>query len=191
MLYLLHYGALSNPLCDLILSQEVGWGNTLLCMYVLVCIYQYIVLFTVVAQDNIFIARPGQYTLYVELPCGVNGTEASTRWQINASSLVSLSELSNGTVAGHNVNGRNIVIEDIMMNDVRNGSRYLCMVLADPISMGYSFILYVAGECNVRLYVINQCNAFSSKAGQLINYFQNSSYQYKFLLGCNYFTVTN
>ena len=80
--------------------------------------------------------------------CDVDGTEASTIWQINGSPVVSLSDLSNGTVAGHSVSGRNIVIEDIMMNDVRNGSQYQCVSLAPPITAGNLITLYVAGECN-------------------------------------------
>ena len=35
-----------------------------------------------------------------------------------------------------------------MMNDVRNGSRYECVVFASPITSGNVTILYVAGECN-------------------------------------------
>ena len=35
-----------------------------------------------------------------------------------------------------------------MMNDVRNGSQYLCVVLATAIIVGNVTILYVAGECN-------------------------------------------
>ena len=47
-----------------------------------------------------------------------------------SSSLVSLSELSNGAVIGHDVSGRNIVVvKDIMMDDVRNGSQYQCVSL--------------------------------------------------------------
>ena len=81
--------------------------------------------------------------------CDVNGTEANTNWQINGSpSLISLSQLFNGAVPGHNVSGRNLIVEDIMMNDVRNGSQYQCVVVATPTLVGNLIILYVAGECN-------------------------------------------
>ena len=121
------------------------WGNTFLYLY----IYQYIALFTVVVQDIpvVIITQPGQDA---ELICDVNDTEASTRWQINgSSSLVSLSELSNGAVAGHDVSGRNIVVvKDIMMNDVRNVVQYQCVSLTPPITAGDLVTLYVASECN-------------------------------------------
>ena len=114
--------------------------------------YLYIAVFTVAAQIIVMIAHPGQD---VELMCDVDGTEESTRWQINgSSSLLTLNELSNGTVTGHSVSGRNIVVEDIMMNDVRNGSQYQCVVLNPSVTPGNPFILYVAGECNDRWYVM-------------------------------------
>ena len=36
-------------------------------------------------------------------------------------------KLLNSLVAGQNISGWNIVVEDIMMNDVRNGSLYQCV----------------------------------------------------------------
>ena len=117
-------------------------GNTLLRMYFY--IYQFISLFTVAAQG--IIVHPGQD---VELICDVNGTVSDTLWRINgSSSLLSPSGLSNGAVAGHNASGRNIVVEDIIMNDIRNGSQYECVVLSIPITSGTVTTLYVAGECN-------------------------------------------
>ena len=96
------------------------------------------------------IAHPGQDK---ELTCDVNGTEESTHWQINGSStLISLSDLLNGAVAGHNRSGRNIVVKDIVMNDDRNGSLYQCVVVATPTMGGKLIILYVAGEFNDWLY---------------------------------------
>ena len=110
----------------------------------------YVSLFTDAAQniDIIHIALPGQD---VELLCDVIGQEASTLWQINGT-LRTLSDLFAGAVAGHNISGRNIVVEDIMMNDVRNGSLYQCVMLQalpNPSIMGNLIVLYVAGECKV------------------------------------------
>ena len=45
-------------------------------------------------------------------------------------------KLLNSLVAGQNISGWNIVVEDIMMNDVRNGSLYRCVSLAPPITTG-------------------------------------------------------
>ena len=106
-------------------------------------IYQYIALITVTAHDIpvVIITHPGQD---VKLICDFNDTEASARWQINgSSSLVSLSELSNGAVFGHDVSGRNIVVvKDIMM---RNVSQYQCVSLNPPVTVGD---LITASECN-------------------------------------------
>ena len=111
--------------------------------------YQYIAVFTVGAQGivrDIVIADPGQDK---ELTCDVNGTEESTYWQINGSStLISLSDLLNGAVAGHNRSGKSIVVEDIVMNDARNGSLYHCVIVATPTMGGILITLYVAGGCN-------------------------------------------
>ena len=83
------------------------------------------------------------------------GTWAPVFWQINGSSSVfSLNDLFNGAVAGHNVSGRNIVVEDIMMNDARNGSQYQCVIAQvppNPDIVGNVTILYVAGECKVSI----------------------------------------
>ena len=110
-------------------------------------VYTLIAIFTVGAQD--IVAHPGQD---VELPCDVTGAGVIA-WQINGSSPAHiLNDLFMGVVAGHNVSGRNILVEDIMMNDVRNGSQYRCLVLKnrpDPDIEGNLTILYVAGECKV------------------------------------------
>ena len=114
-------------------------------------VYQCIALFTVATQDMVHIALPGQD---VELLCDVTG-DVGTAWRINGTLHV-LSELFAGVVAGHNVSGRNIIVEDIMMNDVRNGSQYQCEIGQDPPDPnieGNLTILYVAGECKDRLYV--------------------------------------
>ena len=83
------------------------------------------------------------------------GTGATVLWRINGSSSVhTLSDLFSGAVAGHSINGRNIVVEDIMMNDVRNGSQYQCVIPQippDPNIDGNATILYVAGECKVSI----------------------------------------
>ena len=98
--------------------------------------------------DITHIALPGYN---VELPCDVDGQEESTVWQINGTSHL-LNDLFAGAVAGHSLSGRNIVVEDIMMNDVRNGNQYRCVVLQTPPTpniMGSLTALYVAGECKV------------------------------------------
>ena len=111
-----------------------------------------IVIFIVGAQD-IVIAHPGPD---IELPCDVTGAGVIA-WQINESlSAHSLNDLSMGLVANHSASGRNILVEDIMMNDIRNGSQYQCVILQNPPNLdieGNITILYVAGECKYLVYV--------------------------------------
>ena len=57
----------------------------------------------------------------------------------------SLNALLNGILPGHSSNGRNIVVQNIMMNDGRNGSEYRC-VDGTIVNEGDPIILYVAGE---------------------------------------------
>ena len=54
-----------------------------------------------------------------------------------------------GQLAGHNNSGSNIIVEDIMMNDSRNGRVYICtipQISPTPDIEGDPTILYVAGE---------------------------------------------
>ena len=62
--------------------------------------------------------------------------------------------LRNGILAGYRVNGNNLLVQDIVMNDDRNDSDYRCAIvpaqgmitLADIIIASDPTILYVAGE---------------------------------------------
>ena len=126
--------------------------NDLMVIFSVCILYQsklFRALFTVAAQDVIRIGLPGQD---VELMCDVIAIgSGSTAWRINGSlPAYSLSNLRDGAAPGHNVRGMNsIIIEDIMMNDVRNGSQYQCEINSDDIPnsvLGNLTILYVAGE---------------------------------------------
>ena len=37
--------------------------------------------------------------------------------------------LLNGILAGYNSNGNNLIVDDIIINDVRNGSEYRCVIV--------------------------------------------------------------
>ena len=58
--------------------------------------------------------------------------------------------LRNGTVTGISVNGNNLIVENIMINDDRNNTVYQCIIILQlgmlPIR-GDPITLYVAGEC--------------------------------------------
>ena len=120
----------------------------------MVIIFCYMYFHTVAAQEGpgIVIAHPGQD---VELLCNVTGGVATWR-VINTvnNTLYTLSDFFNGGLAGHNSTGNNIIVEDIMMNDDRNGSVYICVIPQNEKSSDPT-ILYVAGEyIYVRMYSI-------------------------------------
>ena len=124
----------------------------------MVIIFCYMYFHTVAAQEGpgIVIAHPGQD---VELLCNVTGGVVSWRVNntVNNNTLYTLNQLFNGTLAGYNSTGNNIIVEDIMMNDDRNGSVYICVIPQSELSDIESdpTTLYVAGEyIYVRMYSI-------------------------------------
>ena len=110
--------------------------------------------FTVAAQQgsSTVIAHPGQD---VKLLCTMTPSGSQTAvWIIN-DIVYTLQQLHNGILIGYSSNGNNLIIENIMMNDVRNNTRYSCGTVSSTISnptvvdiKGESdpTILYIAGE---------------------------------------------
>jgi len=108
-------------------------------------------LYTVTAQKGPgrHIVHPGQD---VELLCTFNDLVFSNhtlavRWEINHR-LYGVNALLNGLVPGYSTNRRNLIVENIMMNDGRNGSYYKCVLLQDRtvVNEDNLTILYVAGK---------------------------------------------
>ena len=114
--------------------------------------------FTVTAQEGpgIVIAHPGQN---VELLCTVTVTSTSqtTGWRVDNMGLYRINPLNSGILTGYtaNLDNNNLIVENIMMNDSRNGSEYECVVIPaqgimvtfdDIIDKSDPTILYVAGE---------------------------------------------
>ena len=74
-----------------------------------------------------------------------------------------INALRSGILTGYNatLDSSNLMVENIMMNDVRNGSKYSCVILpaqgmitiADIKSESDPTILYVAGEYQYSIYV--------------------------------------
>ena len=103
---------------------------------------------------GIVIAHPGQN---VTLLCTVTVTSASqtTGWLVN-NRLYRINSLRSGILTGHSatLDSNNLIVENIMMNDHRNGSEYRCVIVpaqgmnsvADIIDESDPTILYVAGE---------------------------------------------
>ena len=109
--------------------------------------------FTVaVGEASIVIAHPGQN---VELLCNVTPSGSQTAaWLINHVGYT-VQQLHNGILTGYSSNGNNLIIENIMMNDGRNNTKYSCGIVlstvsnptqADIIDESDPTILYVAGE---------------------------------------------
>ena len=85
--------------------------------------------FTVAAQGpDMVIAYPGQD---LELLCTVtvSSTNEAVAWIVNHGGPYSLNALNSGLLSGYSVNGSNLVVEDIMINDPRNGNEYRCVVV--------------------------------------------------------------
>ena len=118
------------------------------------CVY---VQFTVAAQEGpgIVIAHLGQD---VELLCTVTETSGNlaVAWLVNNMGLYRINDLRNGILAGHSatLDSNNLIVENIMMNDTRNGIDYRCVIVpaqgiitfADIIDESDPTILYVSGE---------------------------------------------
>jgi len=111
--------------------------------------------FTVVAQGgrSSIIAHPGQdVEILCDLPSNLTSNLASNEtiaWTVNSVRPYGLNALLNDILDGHSSNGRNIIVENIMMNDSRNGSYYRCVITQDRTTIvhgGNLIFLYVAGE---------------------------------------------
>ena len=114
-------------------------------------------MYAVTAQEGsgIVIAHPGQD---VELLCTVTVTSTSQTagWLVNNEGPHTINSLHSGILTGHTatLDSNNLIVENIMMNDSRNGSEYQCVVIpaqgmmtfADIIDESDPTILYVAGE---------------------------------------------
>ena len=113
--------------------------------------------YSVAAQEGpgMVIAHPGQD---VELLCTVTESSGSltTGWLVNNMGPYRINSLRNGILTGHTAisDSSNLIVENIMMNDDRNGSEYICVVIpaqgmvtfADIIDESDPTTLYVAGE---------------------------------------------
>jgi len=128
-----------------------------------VCINFIICCYTVTAQKGPgrHIVHPGQD---VELLCTFNdlviaNTTLGVEWDINHK-LYGANALHNGQLPGYSANGSNIIVENIMMNDSRNGSHYRCGLfniinnnMKEKLNGSDPIILYVAGECITCTYI--------------------------------------
>ena len=113
--------------------------------------------YTVAAQEGPgkVIAHPGQD---VELLCTVTVTDSTSQasgWAVN-NGLHRINTIRSGILTGYTatVDNNNLIVENIMMNDSRNGSEYRCVIIPaqgivttdDIIDESDPTFLYVAGE---------------------------------------------
>ena len=118
----------------------------------------YLLYFAVTAQQapGIVIAHPGQD---IELLCNITPSgSGSVAWTINHRGPYGLNTIHSDIAPGYTINlgSNNLIVENIMMNDDRNGSKYQCVIVATESSMNITMteitqrsntiILYVAGE---------------------------------------------
>ena len=113
------------------------------------------------AQDRstTVIAYPGQDA---ELMCTVTAdySNQTTAWLLNHVGPYTPMQLNNGIVTGYSANGSNLIIENIMINDDRNGQEYHCVVvwrddIRQILEWSYTIYLFVMGEyqyCSFSLY---------------------------------------
>ena len=95
-------------------------------------------------DPRIVIAHPGQD---VELLCMTSGNPAVS-WIINNMRPYGVASLHEGKLAGYSSNGNNLIVQNVAMNDDRNGSNYSCVITSRIaiLRQSNSTILYVAGE---------------------------------------------
>ena len=76
-------------------------------------------------------------------------------WRIDFLGPYTIDELRNGAVPRHGATGNNIIIQNIMMGDDRNGTVYRCVRIISGIQGDVSrsdpTILYVSGEYQYRV----------------------------------------
>ena len=91
------------------------------------------------------ITYPGQD---VELMCTGTTQSQTVSWIINDMGTYEVSTLLNGILTGYSSSGNNLIVQDIIMNDVRNRSNFLCVINATRaiLRQSYPTVLHVAGE---------------------------------------------
>ena len=98
----------------------------------------------------------------------------TTGWLVNNVGPYRINTLRSGILTEYSatLDSNNLIVEDIMMNDVRNGSEYRCVIvpaqgmltLADIVEESDPTILYVAGEYQciyVRMHVCSYTVKFT------------------------------
>jgi len=103
------------------------------------------------------IVHPGQDA---ELLCIFNdllNNMLVAKWEIDHREY-GINAIQNGRVPGYsaNVDNANIIVENIMMNDSRNGTEHRCLLINNGTRSNKSdpIILYVVGEFQYNMYTV-------------------------------------
>jgi len=88
----------------------------------------------------------------------VSNHTLEARWQIGHFRSYGINALLNGLLSGYSANedNSNIIVENIMMNDGRNGTEYRCVLfnnMGTRLNESDTVILYVTGEYQYNMYV--------------------------------------
>ena len=87
-----------------------------------------------------------------------SGIASKAGWLVNHNGPYGVNALRNDILTGYNaaLDSNNLIVENIMMNDVRNGSDYRCVIISQNTSQNTSVqdilresdptLLYVTGE---------------------------------------------
>ena len=133
--------------------------------------------FTVTAQEGpgIVIVHPAGQD--VELLCTVMKIDGVV-WLIGYFGPYGVSALHNGIVAGYsaNITTNNLIIENIMMNDVRNNTEYWCGLRTQnipTIKQSKATTLHVAGEYHYVAIMPNKNSLGVVKKGTTKNNWHN------------------
>ena len=132
-------------------------SSLIIIMMDLLSVYMYVYAVAAHEGPGIVIAHPGQE---VELLCTVTVTDSGSQaaaWLINNSmGPYRINSMRSGILAGYTatLGSNNLIVENIMMNDGRNGTDYRCVIvpstgtpsLGNIIDESDPTVLYVAGE---------------------------------------------
>ena len=87
----------------------------------------------------------------VELICVI--TEGSTGWRLNGSTVFTLSEIRDGGLPDHTINGSNLVIIN-----ATNNTEYICVSIRDVGDLDSNPVrLYIAGMLHNYTVVLQSC----------------------------------
>ena len=111
-----------------------------------------------VKGPRIVTAHPGQD---IELLCTLTSRSQyySVAWLINYMGPYGINSLHNGILPGHtadNMKSNNIVVKNIVLNDIRNDSLYICVIVTSQgtiLKQGNETLLYVAGKYQFKFFV--------------------------------------